>query len=535
MLFVATIVLAGAANAAFSKNIVRIQSGLVEGFPYFNKTTSERLFNQSSSGVTAFLGVPYAADTSGQNRWRAPQPRQPWNGTFDATTFGLPCPSTYKTEYSEDCLHVNIWTPANSSSERYPVFIWNYGSGQTSEEDMYDGAGLARKGVVVVTYNYRDGAFGWLAHESLMQESPHNSTGNYGTMDWFFLLQWVQDNIAAFGGDASRVTIAGQSFGSAQVYHAINNPLVNGTFHGAIAESGLRSPYDPFDVALAESYVPMAHALELGRNYTAQHNVTSIEELRNLTTDEILVGSEDRDYSISNLTTLWTDAPLQFKPAFDGYYIPRKYIDSLLNGPVNDVPIITGNNKDESGASTSTNVTVTEYMEYESAWYGNLSSRYTALYPGCNASEAVRSWNAAARDTSLVSTWMYANSWIQNHKSPIYTYYWDHAPPGQTQGAFHMSEIQYAFDNLYMREYPYEAGDFAIAEKMSAYWVNFIRTGNPNDGGAYSGEGELAEWKENEEGLQMVMHLGNGWGEVEMATEERVNLIEDFLLRQTPF
>ncbi|KAK4506235.1 hypothetical protein PRZ48_004200 [Zasmidium cellare] len=536
-LFLFTVATASAvsASASFPNHTIRIKSGLVQGFSYFNSSTSEKLYNQSDAGVTAFLGIPYAADTSGQNRWRAPQERAPWNNTFQATTFGISCPSSELSEYSEDCLSVNIWTPAKTSNESYPVFVWSYGSGMTSSDDLFDGGGLAHERVVVVTYNHRDGVYGWLAHEDLLQESAHNSTGNYGTMDWFYLLQWVQDNIAAFGGDPSQVTIAGQSFGSAQVYHAINSPLVKGKFHRAIAESGLRTPYDPFDIGLAESYVTMSHALEIGRNYTASHNVSTIEQLRNLTTDQLLVGSEDRDYTISNLTALWTINPLVFKPALDGYYIPSTYIDTLLNGPVNDVPIITGNTKDESGASTSENITAADYLKDESAWYGNLSSRYFALYPGHNSTEASRSWNAAARDTSLVSTWMYANDWIKNYESPIYTYYWDHAPPGQTQGAFHMSEIPYVFNALYVGEYPYEADDWAIAAKMTAYWVNFIRTGNSNDGGAYKGQGELAQWTENQDGVQSIMHLGDGWGEIDLATPERVALIEEFLLRQTPF
>lgn len=269
------------------------------------------------------------------------------------------------------------------------------------------------KGVVVVTFNRRDGVYGFLAHPDLNTESladnGHSSSGNYGTLDHKFLLEWVQRNIARFGGDPDRVTIAGQSFGSAQVLHAINNNLFSGLFHGAIAECGMRDPYDTLVAGIATSYVTMDNALSFGVNYTRTHNVSSIADLRKLSTKSILQEFEDRDHSIWRVTALSCQYPIIYKPVLDGYVLPEKYIDTLRHGPPNDVPLITGNNEDESGASTSTNYTVAEYKSDCKLKYGDLFPEYLKLYPANNTTQADRSWNAAARATSVISSWSFAN------------------------------------------------------------------------------------------------------------------------------
>lgn len=285
-------------------------------------------------------------------------------------------------------------------------------------------------GVVLVSFNRRDDAFGYLAHPELNAEglaaTGYNTSGNYGVLDQLEVLKWIQKNIANFGGDPDRVTVAGESFGSSQVYHAVNSPLFTGYFHGAISESGIRYPYDTLLAGLATSYVNMSHALEKGINYTTFHNVSTIAEMRELSMEELMIGSGDRDDNVWWVTALSCNEPLIFKPVLDGYVLPMKYIDQLVQGPANDVPLITGNNKDESGAATSTNYTVEEYTEYCTLKYGNLSSRYFELYPAAdNQTLASMAWNAAARDTSLVSSWAYANGWIESAESPFYTYYWD--------------------------------------------------------------------------------------------------------------
>lgn len=527
-------------NAQLYNKTIVTEYGPVQGFKYFNQTTLQRFFNRSDSNVAAFLGIPFAADTGYENRWKPPQPRTPWNDTFIADSFGIPCPNTAVSEYSEDCLSVNIWTGANTPSDKLPVLVYNQGSGQTSNDWNYYGGGFAMKGAVVVTFNRRDNVYGFLAHPELnaesLAENGHSSSGNYGTLDHKFLLEWVQRNIAQFGGDPDRVTIMGQSFGSAQVYHAVNSELFQGLFVGAIAESGLRDPYDTLLAALATSYVDMDKALATGTNYTRSHNVLSIADLRKLSTKAILQGSEDRDSSLWWVTALSTRDPLRFKPALDGYVLPEKYIDRLQHAPPNDVPMITGNTKDESGASTSTNMTVAAYKHTCTLKYGDLAEDYFQLYPGNTSSQADRSWNAAARDTSVVSSWAFAKKWVKTAASPIYTYYWDHAPPGQSMGAYHESEVMYILRTLFAgaATHPFNWYDFYVSEIMSSYWFNFMKTGDPNLGGSYK-KGELAHWAPNDGHSQTVFQLGQRFGNRTIANPDQVRLITEYFAQQTPF
>jgi carboxylesterase 2 len=257
--------------------------------------------------------------------------------------------------------------------------------------------------------------------------------------------------------------------------------------------------------------------------------------------EELLVGSQDRVNStwISWVTALSAGYPLIFKPVLDNYVLPSKYIETLLNGPANDVPVITGNTKDESGASPSTDYTVEEYENYTSHKYGDLYNRYIKLYPdNGNQSTADRSWNAAARDASLVGSWAYATEWYKAASAPFYTYYWTHAPPGQDQGAFHQSEIMYALNALYANadQYPFTEADYEIQEKMSAYWANFAKTLNPNTGGSYIGKGALPHWSPNSlNGTQVVMELGNAFTNVPIAKGEQVEFLMEWYHRQIPY
>ncbi|KAL4927019.1 carboxylesterase/lipase family protein [Aspergillus undulatus] len=527
------------AHAQLYDTVIQTEYGPVQGFKYFNQSTLERNWGVSESNVAAFLSIPFAADTAYENRWKAPQPREPWNETYVADTWGPGCPTSYATDYSEDCLSVNIWTGANSSSDKLPVFIYNQGSDQPSNDPTYYGGGLARKGLVAVTFNRRDDVLGYLAHPELNAESQsengHSSSGNYGILDFLELLNWVQRNIEQFGGDPNRVTVAGQSFGSAQVYHAVNSELFSGLFHGAIAESGLRYPRDTLLAGLATSYVTMPKALENGLNYTAWHNASSIAELRQLPLEEILIGSGDRvtDADIWWVTALSAMYPLKFKPVLDGYVLPAKYIDILQNGPANDVPLITGNTKDESGASTSTNYTAAEYKDYCTLKYGNLSAEYFTLYSGHNTTEASSAWNAAARDTSLVSSWAFGRDWIKSAASPFYTYYWDHAPPSQNQGAYHESEVFYTMDTLYANsgDHAWTEYDYEVAAKMSGYWLNFAVTGNPNSG-PY---GNLTHWAPVDGVRETVFHVGNAFEDTNLAKPEQVELILEYFAQQTAY
>ncbi|KAF7185718.1 Fumonisin B1 esterase [Pseudocercospora fuligena] len=538
------------AQAQLWNKTIQTSYGPVQGFQYFSRDTLEKYFNTSSANVTAFLGVPYGADTAYENRWKPAQPPTKWNTTLKATAFGPACPngiSPYSsdTDVSEDCLTMNIWTNAGSADAKLPVMLWNQGSAETSNNPWWYGGGMALKDVILVSFNRRDDAFGYLAHPDLNQEgferTGHYTSGNYGVLDQLAVLKWIKENIANFGGDPDRVTVAGQSFGSSQVYHAVNSELFTGYFHGGISESGIRYPKDTLLAGLATSYVTMEDALLFGQNYTETHNVTSIAELRKLSMDELLIGSGDRvgNNSIWWITALEAQYPLIFKPVLDGYVLPKKYIETLADGPANDVPVITGNTLDESGAATTTNYTISEWKYYNELRFGSQYENLTKLYPiDNNDTTANTQWNQIQTDISLVGSWLYATEWYKAAKSNFYTYFWTHAPPGQTQGAFHQSEIMYALNALYANAdtYPFTAQDYEIQAKMSAYWANFAKTLDPNSGGSYVGNGTLTTWKPNDaNGTQVVMQLGNKFGEQPVAEPARVEFVQSWFERQAAF
>lgn len=537
------------AQAQLYNKTIQTTLGPVQGYKYFtNETELEAYFGVSDSNVAAFLGIPFAADTAYQNRWKPPQPREPWNETLVADAFGAPCPSAGVAGYSEDCLNLNIWTSANSSADALPVIVWNQGSDETSNDAWWMGGGMAlQHDVIMVTFNRRDDAFGYLAHPDLnaeaLAENGHNSSGVYGVLDHLAALKWVQANIAKFGGDPDRVTIMGQSFGSSQVYHAVNSILFDGLFVGAISESGIHTPYNPWLAGLATSYVNMSRAIEHGVNYTTNHNASSIAELRTKTVEELLVGSQDRvdGTDIWWVTALSAGYPWIFKPVLDGYVLPEKYIEQALAGPANDVPLITGGTRDENGASPTNNFSVDDINYWQALRFGNLSDEYFKLYPTGNSSTtATAAWNNQTVDEGTVSQWLFAQDWVlrSNATSNIWTYYWDHAPPGQDQGAFHQSEIMYALNALYANvdDYPFAADDWYIQSRISAYWANFAKSGDPNVGGSYAGNDSLPYWAPQDGTTKFVMRIGDAWENITLArSEEVIQFTVDYFAQQIPY
>lgn len=477
-----------------------------------------------------------------------------------ADSWGAPCPSSSAANYSEDCLNLNVWTSANSSTDKLPVIVWNQGSDEPSNNPSYYGGGMALEhDIIVVTFNRRDDAFGYLAHPDLNAEqlalNGHNASGNWGVLDHKAALEWVQTNIANFGGDPDRVTIMGQSFGSSQVYHAVNSALFKGLFIGGIAESGIHYPTNPWISALATSYVNMSRALEHGINYTTNHNATSIAELRSesVSVDDLLVGSQDRVNGEDEwwVTAVWTGYPLIFKPVLDGYVLPEKYMEQLLSGPANDVPLITGGTHDENGASPTNNFTAAYVNEIMSLTFGNLSEQYFNLYPTGNTStSATAAFNLATLDLGSVSQWMYATDWVtkSNATAPIWTYLWDHAPPGQSMGAFHQSEIMYVLNALYAvsDELPFTEYDFYIQSVVSAYWANFVKTGNPNFGDSYKNDtASLPYWAPNNADTYHMFNIGNSFANISLAgnasqqstatSDAKITLLQQYYAQQSPY
>ncbi|KAF9873012.1 carboxylesterase [Colletotrichum karsti] len=494
--------------------VIQTQYGAVNGYSAFDSAPANMSL-ANWADITVWKGIPFAATTAGENRFKPPQPVVPWNTTLDGKDFGNACPSALGSEndeYSvgEDCLSLNIWSAANSTDSKLPVVMWSYPAGSSSAFPLFDGAGMADKGVVFVNYNYRTGSFGWLATPELNQERlstvGSNSSGNWGMLDQFAALQWVHDNIADFGGDADHITIMGQSAGSAATYHMLNSPLHNVTIRGAIIQSGVRDPHDPLATSLAENYRTLDVNMDTAEKYMASLNCSDIACMRTLPMDD--------------LVTQFLSSEFDFTATLDYYAMPDTYLNTLENGIAQDVPVMTGNTRDESGASYGLNITLSTYLSNLNETYnGTWKDAFFAAYPANDSATASAAYNAQFTDRSKVGTYFWSQLWSQRASSPVFNYIWDHAPPGQDQGAAHESEINYVLNNLYGTDLPWEAEDYEVAEKMNSYWVNFIKNEDPN------GEG-LVSWAAASNGNATVMELGDGFGSLTIATDSQIELFE---------
>ena len=530
---------------------VETESGLVEGIAGRDRS------------LTVYRGIPYAAAPVGELRWRAPRPPEPWAGVRVANSFGPVCPQPPNAEIagldlpmSEDCLSLNIWTGAQSPDERRPVLVWIYGGGfrlGSGANPRYDGENLARKGLVVVTFNYRLGAFGFLATPELSEESGHGASGNYGLLDGIAVLQWVQRNIAGFGGDPDRVTIAGQSAGAGAVNFLAMSPLAKGLFHRAIAQSHARHDRDPELRYLSTSYRTLADAERSGVQYAADHGVkehgaNSLERLRSLSWQKLVDGEGAVD------TEVETGSPAKpplFRPVVDGWVIPEGYAQTYTKGAQNDVGYIAGNNLDESGAVPEStfaayraagkkawrpgmppiHVTLDDYVAAAQRKFGAMAPEFLSLYPAATDDEAARASNAAVRDNARISTFLWGRDWSEHATTPAYTYFWTHGSPAQGQNprrASHGSEIEFVFGNLDPEGAAWTDQDREIARTMSGYWANFAATGDPNGPG-------LPHWPAYAPDSAAVMELGDGFGPVPVADPSRLDFWKRYFHTQQPW
>jgi para-nitrobenzyl esterase len=519
------------ATTSYAK-AVPTSAGLVSGMP------------GRDPAVTVYKGIPYAAPPVGRLRWRPPVPPVAWKGVLKADRFGQACPQPAEPGgampvMSEDCLTLNIWAGDPAGQPR-PVLVWIYPGGflnGSGSDPLFDGEGLARKGVVVVTFNYRLGALGFLATPELSREagreSGHRVSGNYGLLDDVAVLKWVRRNIAAFGGDPRRVTIAGESAGAGSVGFLAMSPLARGLFQRAIAESHARDPRDPELRYLSVSYRRLEAAEQAGTRYAEAKGTRDLAALRALPWQQIVEGSNAVDAEVD---TLSAGKPPLFRPVADGYVVPLTYSGALAARAQNQVMFIAGSNRDETGAVPATafarlrartgppragspqvNVTLDAFQRAAHAKFGPLAEEFLRLYPATDDDQAALASSEAARDNSRVSTWSWAREWAKGSGHPVYTYFWTHAPPGPDapmRGAYHGAEINYVLDNLYATARPWTDDDQRIAETTSSYWVNFIKTGNPNGPG-------LPPWAAHDGDSPTVMQLGDEWGAMPIASPER--------------
>jgi para-nitrobenzyl esterase len=444
---------------------IRIESGLISG--YYDERT----------GVTVYKGIPFAAPPVGDLRWKPPQSATPWTGTRACVEFG-PSPMQPKpvpflflgpefvvpgSQISEDCLYLNVWTAARSPEEKRPVLVWIYGGGFITggaAAPGYSGEALAQKGILFVSFNYRLGIFGFFSHPALSAESPHHHSGNYALMDQIAALTWVKKNIRAFGGDPDRITIAGQSAGSASVNCLLTSPLSKGLFQAAIGESG--------SLVLENPLLKMRSQKEAeldGERVSDQLHTSTLAELRAISASDL----QKKGFGF-------------YSPTVDGYVMPLSVAEAYKQGRQMHVPLLTGWNGDE-GIILS--MESKEKFAQQAAQFGEDSALFKKYFPAMTDSESIASQIRLSTDKTIgLSTYVWALEQNKNSHAKTFLYQFTRKPPATGDkkrfGAYHTAEIGYAFHNLDSIQRAWEPVDIKLEKDMSAYWVQFVKTGDPN-------------------------------------------------------
>ncbi|RYY21243.1 MAG: carboxylesterase family protein [Cytophagaceae bacterium] len=459
----------------------------------------------TTASMHSFKGVPYAAPPVGSRRWQAPQLAPKWTNVRPATQFGpramqLPLfgDMNFRSNgVSEDCLYLNVWTGAQSARERRPVLVYFYGGGFVAgdgSEPRYDGEALARQGIVTVTVNYRLGVFGFMAHPELTQESPNHASGNYGLLDQAAAIQWVRDNIAAFGGDPQHITIGGESAGSFSVSAQMASPLAKSLVAGAIGESGSLLGLQPLPT--------LAQAEQTGTAFAAKVGAADLAALRALPAQQLLEATGK------------SGAP-RFSAIVDGYFFPQSPLAIYTAGQQAKVPLLVGWNSLEMSAPFllgQVPLTLESYRATVQQLYGDRAAEVLRLYPAATAAEAETAANDLASDRFIAySTWKWADVQTQRSGQSVYRYLFAHPRPAMTpemgnataglaggvvrgtgsaapaapaKGAVHSAEIEYALGNLPTNKvYAWTPDDYQVSKQLQAYFANFIKTGNPNGAG----------------------------------------------------
>jgi para-nitrobenzyl esterase len=465
---------------------VKVEGGLVSGTPGWGWNVRE------------FRGIPFAAPPVGNLRWRPPQPVVPWKGVRAADRFSPACVQRQQPtssgswnqgliNTSEDCLYLNVWTPAASAAERLPVLVWIYGGGGTAgstAEPIYDGNALAKKGVVVVSANYRVNVFGWFAHPELSSESQHKSSGNYGALDQLAAVRWVKNNIAQFGGDPDKITIFGESGGSRSVNWLVASPLFKGLARAAVGQS-----HTVFGRMLT-----LAEAEAMGSGFGMKIAKPSLAALRAMPAQDLLAASLSTPAANNGAIV-------------DGWFLPQDIYTIYAQGKQNDIALITGVTNDEGGNIRAPGATagggrsgppqtLAAYTAWAKESFGEKSEALLRLYPASSDAQARQAYHDVYRDINFAGHRTWARLQATTGKSPVYLYNFSHVPPhpegnGNNPpapvGAVHFAEVIYVFNNLRMKDYPYTDLDRKIADMLSSYWTNFAKAADPNGPG-------LAPW-----------------------------------------
>lgn len=506
------------------------------------KTANGTVEGVEDSGIITFKGIPFAQPPVGELRWKEPQPVKNWNGVLKADHFRSNAMQTnvfgdmkFRSDsMSEDCLYLNVWTPAKSATDKLPVLVYFYGGGYVAgdgSESRYDGESMSRKGIVAVTINYRLGIFGFFCHPELTKESPHHASGNYGSLDQNAALKWVQQNIAAFGGDPTHVTIAGESAGSISVSAQMASPLSKNLFAAAIGESGAM-------IAPTLPPVPLEQGEKNGEAFASEIKASSLEDLRNIPATELL-----KDASKN---------PFRFSSVIDGYFLTAKLPDIFKESKQAHVPLLAGWNSAEvpymfvmqGDAPTPEN-----YYKKLKSLYGDTADAVLKLYPGSTQEEVIKSATALSSDRFIVySTWKWAQLQSETGGKAVYLYVFSQPRPpmvnanvqanlaGGTSpktnnptdntpkpmvGASHASEIEYAMGNLAGNTtFAWTQDDYKVSNIMEDYFANFIKTYNPNGN-------NLPQWPEmKSDGTTMYMNIDLQPKAEKLSTLDRYHFLE---------
>ena len=482
--------------------LIFLPAALLNSFPITaDRVTTDAGVMEGTTGkeshIHIYKGIPYAAPPTGSLRWKEPQPLPSWKGTLSATEFGARCmqgPIFSDMVFrdsgpSEDCLYLNVWTPANSAEAHLPVMVWIYGGGfqaGAASEPRQDGENLARKGVVVVSFNYRLNVFGFLAHPALTEESKHNASGNYGLLDQVAALQWVYRNIAAFGGDPQNVTIFGESAGSFSVSGLVASPLAKSLFQRAIGESGSMLP------SPGRQEATLAEAEAIGQAFGKSLGADSIAAMRAIPAEKLLQAT------LKTHAFFWTD--------IDGYFLPESAAAIYASGKQNHVPLLAGWNANEGGiGGGKPPATVKSWTARAHTMFGDKAEQFLKLFPASDEAEARGSADVFSTDVFIaLGTWEWIQAQQATRDSRVYRYHFEQAPPiknGASRGAYHSAEIEYVFETLDSKDYPWRPEDRKLSDMMSSYWTNFAKSGDPNGSG-------LPKWPAySTETKDQVMHL----------------------------
>ena len=473
--------------------VVRIESGRIREAPV-----------ATESQVRVFRGVPFARPPVGKLRWKPPLPAERWLGVRDCTEFGPSCPQPsariipeIQGDRSEDCLYLNVWT-AGKAGDKRPVMVWIHGGGFSiggGAQRTYDGRQFAESGAVLVTFNYRLGPFGFMAHPALSAESAKGASGNYGLMDQIAALKWVRRNIAAFGGNPRNVTIFGESAGGVSVGCLLASPLAKGLFHRAIMQSGVAEIATP--LRGDDGKEPSAEAVgvmiagQLGLDDPASDSARTAALLRDKSADELLAAANPRVGLFGKGQKLW--------PIIDGYVLPWPTPEAIAGKQHNDVPVLLGSNADE-GTLFLRQLPIRRRVGYEFVarrLFGQDAERVLAMFPAESDEQVKPTLSRLITASAFVAPTRRTARRLALHKSPVWLYHFTRVSPGAERvqmGATHGIDIFYVFKTLPPGNWTNEV-DVAVSDTMHAAWLRFATTGDPNgqslpDWPAYTADGD---------------------------------------------